>query len=142
MKRTHRARRRRGGFTIVEILLVVVIIAALASLIAPRVLWRVGATKHKLAGTKLKQIEQAISLFRHDYERYPESVQELVMRPADIPEEKWNPPTLKAKDLLDPWQREYLYKFPGDHDAYDLWSLGADGEDGGERENADVNNWD
>ena len=131
----------RGGFTIVEILVVVVIIAALAALFGSRVLGRVDTAKRKIAVAKLSQIGGAIDTFRLDHERYPETLDELVHRPADIDEDKWDR-YLKSKDLLDPWNRPFGYKFPGDHDEeYDLWSLGADGEPGGEKDGADVVNW-
>ena len=137
--------KRRAGFTIVETIVVVVIIAVLASMILPRLFGRVGTAKQGVAKTKLAEIEKAIEIFSIDYGRYPEMLDELVYRPADIPEEKWNLPMVKPKDLLDPWERQYIYAYPGDQDdeggAYDLNSLGADGEVGGEKENADITNW-
>ena len=87
------------------------------------------------------QIEQAIDLFCTDYERMPIDLDELVTRPGDIPEEKWNPPTIKPKNLLDPWGRPFEYRQPGEHGIYDLLSLGRDGALGGESEDADVTNW-
>jgi len=51
------------------------------------------------------------------------------------------PPTVKAKDLLDPWDKPFQYKTPGDHGEFDLYTLGADGQDGGTGENADVVSW-
>jgi general secretion pathway protein G len=133
---------RRTGFTIVEVLVVVVIIAALATLIVPRFFGRVGEAKAGVAKSKLAQIESAVVMFEHDYGRLPESLDELVARPAEITEEQWKPPMLRPKDLIDPWGRPFLYKQPGDHGLYDLYSLGADGKPGGEKENADITNWD
>jgi len=127
----------------VEILVVVIIIVVLASMIAPPFLGRVGQAKQSVARQKLTEIEKAIDIFRHDYDRYPATLEELVSRPSDIPEEKWNAPMLKRKDLLDPWDRPFVYKCPGEHGErpYDLYSLGADGKEGGEKDNADVVNW-
>ena len=51
------------------------------------------------------------------------------------------PPSVKRKDLIDPWDREFVYRYPGDHGTFDLLSFGADGQEGGEGENADVVNW-
>ena len=133
--------RRRTAFTIVEILVVVLVIAVLATMIVPRFFGEVGRAKHSVAKTKLVEIEKAIETFSYEYERLPESLDELVNRPADIPEEKWSPPRIKAKDLLDPWEREYVYTKPGEHGPYDLFSLGADGQPGGEKEDADITNW-
>ena len=133
--------RNRRGFTIVEILVVVVIIGVLATLILPTIVGRVGQTRQAVATAKLPNIETAISLFRQDYDRWPIKLDEIVNRPADIDEAKWNQPTLRAKDLLDPWGRQFLYREPGEHGAFDLYSLGKDGQQGGEKENADVTNW-
>jgi general secretion pathway protein G len=138
-----RRRRTRAGFTIVEIIVVVVIIGVLAAVIAPSFIGRIGQAKQGVAKQKLAEIEKAVWMFRTDYERFPKSLDELVHRPSDIAEAKWNPPTLKSKDLSDPWDRPFVYKDPGDHAEvpFDLYSLGADGVEGGERDNADVVNW-
>jgi general secretion pathway protein G len=127
----------------VEILVVVVIIGVLAALVVPRFIGRVGQSKQAVAKQKCTAIEGAIEMFRNDYDRYPQSLDELLVRPSDVPEQKWNPPSLRSKDLIDPWGRSFLYKYPGDHGEvpYDLYSLGADGQEGGEKENADVVSW-
>lgn len=138
-KKNHR--RNRRGFTIVEILVVVVIIGVLATLIVPAFIGRMGEARRAVATAKLPNIETAIMLFRQDYDRWPVSLDEIVSRPADIDEAKWNQPTLRAKDLLDPWGRQFLYREPGEHGAFDLYSLGKDGQQGGEKDNADVINW-
>lgn len=145
MRPTHQRRRRgrrlAGGFTFVEILVVVLIIAVLATLIVPRFFGRIGTAKRGVARQKLVEIEKAIEMFSYDYERFPRTLQELVERPADIPEDTWNTPTLKAKDLKDPWGREFVYRRPGEHGTFDLLSYGKDGQPGGEKEDADVVNW-
>jgi general secretion pathway protein G len=54
----------------------------------------------------------------------------------------WTGPYLTRKDsIIDPWKRPYLYKTPGDHGAFDAWTLGADGKEGGEKENQDIGSW-
>ncbi len=136
-----RSRRNRGGFTIVEILVVVIIIAVLATMIVPRFLGRVGQSRQAVAKTKLAEIEKAIEIFSYDYERWPAELNELVNRPADIDEAKWNPPTIRAKDLLDPWGQQFLYRQPGEHGIYDIYTLGKDGQEGGEDEDSDIGNW-
>ena len=144
MTRQTPAPQRRTGFTIVEIIVVVIIISALATMILPRLFERVGQAKQGVARQKLVEIEKAIEMFSLDYGRPPENLDELVNRPADIAEEDWNQPALKAKELLDPWGRPFIYKQPGEHGPYDLYSLGADGEIGGEesnKDNTDVVNW-
>ena len=131
----------RRAFTIVEILVVVVIIAALATLILPRYFSKIGTAKTSIAKQKIAEIEKAIEMFSIEYGRLPADLGELVERPADIPEEKWDAPAIKEKDLVDPWDRPFIYFVPGDHGRYDLLSYGADGEAGGEKDNADIINW-
>ena len=130
-----------AGFTIVEILVVVIIIAALATMIVPQLFSKIGKSRQAVARQKVLEIEKAIEMFCTEYDRLPENLDELVSRPADISEAKWDPPVLKAKDLLDPWERKFQYKQPGDHGTYDVYSLGKDGKVGGEKDDADVNNW-
>lgn len=148
MKRTFEFRRatpRRAassGFTLVEVLVVVVIIAVLATMIVSQYFGRVGDAQHAVGKQRLAQIEQAISMFYLDYERMPVDLGELVTRPTDIEPEQWKPPTLRARDLLDPWGQPYIYRYPGMHGQFDLYSLGKDGQEGGQGENAPITNWD
>jgi general secretion pathway protein G len=141
LMRTERSRRRRTGFTMVEIIVVVIIISVLAALIVPKFIGRVGEARQSAAKQQIAEIEKAVDLFHYDYGRYPVTLDELVTRPSDIPEEKWKPPTLKSKHLIDPWDRPYQYRCPGDHGPVDLFSLGADGQEGGTSDNTDVVNW-
>ena len=137
-RRVHRMGR---AFTMVEIIVVVIIISVLAALIVPKFFGRIGEAKRGAAQAKAAEIEKAVDMFRYDYERFPNTLDELVNQPADIPGEKWKSPALKAKDLTDPWGRQYVYRCPGQHGTFDLLSLGADGQEGGEGEDADVVNW-
>ena len=136
-----RSRGNRGGFTIVEILVVVIIIAVLATMIVPKFLGRVGQSKQAVAKINIGEIEKAIEIFSYDYERWPAELDELVNRPADIDEAKWNPPTIRGKNLLDPWGQQFIYRQPGEHGIYDIYTLGKDGEEGGEDEDSDIGNW-
>ncbi|QQE11151.1 type II secretion system major pseudopilin GspG [Planctomycetota bacterium] len=131
----------RGGFTLIEILVVVVLIGVLMALVAPKFIGRIGQAKSAVAAQKIVSIESAISTFNLDYERYPENLRELIEKPADIEDAKWMPPSLKEKDLLDPWGNEIEYVFPGNHGYFDLISYGADSQEGGEGDNADITNW-
>ncbi len=136
-----RATDRPAAFTLVEIMVVVIIIGVLAGLIIPQVVSRIGKSRHGVAVQKLASIENAIQLFYTEYERYPEAIEELTTRPADIDEQQWQPPTLKPKNLIDPWGRPFVYVYPGENWDFDLFSLGKDGQEGGQGENADVVNW-
>ena len=136
-----RSRSVRSGFTLIEALVIVIIIGVLVGLVVPRLFSNVSRAKKNVAKQKMANIEQAIELFRVDYERFPQSLAELVTRPSDIDAEIWNEPSLKLKDLKDPWGNPFVYRFPGTHDVYDLISLGADAQEGGEDENADITNF-
>src|SRR5438874_12563173 len=94
-------RRRRRGFTMIEIIVVVIIIAVLAALIGPRFFGEVGKAKSAVAQQKVKVIERAIEKFYYEHNRFPSSLNELVVSPADVPETSWNP-MFKAKDLVAP----------------------------------------
>ena len=134
-------RNARHGFTLIEVLVVVIIIGVLAAMIVPQFFGRVGQAKQSVAKQKLASIEQAVEMFKYDYGRFPRDLTELVQRPSDIEPDKWNAPSLKEKDLTDPWGNEFVYEYPGEHGVFDLYSHGADGQRGGENENADVTNW-
>lgn len=140
---------RRSGFTMLEILIVVTIIGALMAIVANRFLDRQVDAKVSLAATQLRQLEQALELYRLDNGRYPTSEQglaALVREPTSGPTPKRYPPGayVSAKLILDPWQQEFQYTLPGEHNAhaFDLFSFGPDGQPGGEALNADIVNWD
>jgi len=138
-------RRSRKGFTLIELLVVILIISMLAGFVAPNVLKRLGKAKTDLARPRMAVIENAIKSFEFDCGRLPDEseggLEALLVAPADL-EEKWNGPYLKKSQLLDPWGNEYLYLSEGQVNigSFDLVSLGADGQEGGEGENADIIN--
>ena len=138
MRKTTRTSRARLGFTLIEALVIVIIIGVLVGLVVPRLFSRVGQAKSKVAQQKMVSIEQAIEMFRYDYERFPRTLQELVTQPSDIDADTWTEPSLRAKDLIDPWGNPFVYRFPGTRAEFDLMSLGADGQEGGENEDQDI----
>ena len=144
MPRKHRQRRRRqAGFTLVELLVVLIILGLIAAFAAPRVIKFVGGAKTDSAKIQIERLSGVLDLYRLQVGRYPsedEGLNALMEQPADAPD--WEGPYLKKADaLIDPWRRPYIYRFPGEHGDYDLYSLGADGEDGGEGENRDLTSW-
>ena len=133
-----------AGFTLIEILVVLVILGLLIGLVGPRVLRYIDTAKSDTARFQIEAISAAFDFYRLDVGRYPtqaEGVAALVERPEGAA--RWSGPFLKGSEVpLDPWNRPYVYRVPGDHGGdYDLFSLGADGEEGGEDEDADVGNW-
>ena len=129
------------GFTLVEVLVVVVIIGVLAAMIVPQIVGRTGEARRNTARHQLSQVENAIQTFYLDYDRYPNELEELVNQPADISDERWSDPPLRGRDLDDPWGNRLQYRYPGQHGTFDLYSYGADGQDGGEGDNAPITNW-
>ena len=136
-------KKRRAGFTLIELLVVMLILGLLAALVGPKLFGKVGKAKIRAAKAQISLIEDALDAFRLDVGRYPtteEGLQALVEQPSGVT--KWDGPYLKKKVPKDPWGHDYVYKCPGEHGDYDLYSLGADGEEGGEGENADITSWD
>jgi general secretion pathway protein G len=139
-----RARARtQAGFTLIELLVVLVILGLLAAFAAPQVLNYLGRAKTDAAKAQVQNIASILDLYRLEVGSYPsqqDGLNALLEEPADAP--RWNGPYVKRRDaLVDPWGRMYEYRFPGDHGAYDLFTLGADGGEGGEDEDQDVSSW-
>jgi len=140
-----RKNRKRKAFTLVELIVVVLIITMLAAFVTPRFFSGIGKTKADLTRAKMAIIENAINRFYIDCNRFPddsEGLEVLVLPPSDMEEGKWNGPYLKRSDLLDMWDNPYIYVSEGEYNpgGFDLISLGADGMDGGEDDNADIIN--
>lgn len=152
MARLARIRKRSGGcqegFTLLEILIVITILGILTSLVAVKIMDRPGQARTMKARLDIQTMENALKLFRIDNSFYPSSEQALhalVELPSTgrIPEH-WRKGGYIEKNQVpkDPWGNEYLYLSPGVHNEdFDLWSYGADGEEGGEGEDADISNW-
>jgi general secretion pathway protein G len=131
------------GFTLIELLVVMAILAMLAGLVGPRVMNALGESKSKTARVQLEELSAALDIYRLDTGNYPrgeQGLQALVQRVDGI--ENWNGPYLKKPKLpKDPWGADYIYRYPGEHGDYDIYSLGADGVEGGEGEAKDINGW-
>jgi general secretion pathway protein G len=130
------------GFTLLELLVVVVIIGLLAGLVAPKYFDQVGKSNTKIAQAQISSLEKALDQYRLDVGAYPTTefgLNSLYVKPSDL--ERWQGPYLKKPAPPDPWGRAYVYKAPGDHGDYDLWSYGSDGQPGGTGEAADVTSW-
>jgi general secretion pathway protein G len=134
---------QEDGFTLVELLVVLGIIAMLAALVAPQVIRYLGQARTDTASAQLKNVESALELYYLDNSQYPTSedgLTALVTAPASA--KSWRGPYLKRKDgLTDPWGKPFAYKFPGENGQYDVFSLGRDGQPGGDGEDKDLTSW-
>ena len=132
-----------SGFTLIELLIVMVIIGLLAAFIVPKLIGRVGESKLTAAKAQIELLSTAIEVYKLDTGKYPSKVtglQSLNSKPGDV--QNWKGPYMKKNKVpKDPWGTEYIYKFPGEHGDYDLFSYGADGTEGGSGENADQVSW-
>lgn len=141
MGKDNRTRNARG-FSLIELIVVLVILGLLATVVGPRVMERLGQGKVEIAKLQIDQLEGALGLFRFDVGRYPttgEGLTALIQNPGI---DNWSGPYLNKENLpKDPWGRDYQYRSPGEHGDYDLFSFGADGNLGGEGDNADVTSW-
>lgn len=139
-----RARRERG-FTLIEIMVVVVIIGLLAAVIVPTVISKVDEARVAKAKQDIQSLETALTMFRLDNSKYPtteEGLAALVTQPTDPSIKHWKPGGYIERISKDPWGNDYQYVYPGTHGKeYDLYSLGADGQPGGDGINADIGNW-
>jgi general secretion pathway protein G len=136
---------RQRGFTLIEIMVVIVILGVLAALVVPKVMSRPDEARVVAAHQDIHVLMQALKLYRLDNLRYPsdgQGLQALVQRPQSAPEPRnWKPDGYLERVPRDPWGATYRYASPGLHGEVDLWSLGADGQEGGEGVNADIGNW-
>jgi|SRR5687767_11087959 general secretion pathway protein G len=136
-------RNRQAGITLIEMLVVVTIIALFAALVAPRMLRQADAARVTAARAQINSFMTALGAFKLDTGVYPSSelgLRALRERPANAT--MWNGPYLPQDIPMDPWGRQYLYKYPGEHgDEPDIVCLGADGQPGGEEYNADIVSW-
>ncbi|AGW15284.1 type II secretion system major pseudopilin GspG [Megalodesulfovibrio gigas] len=139
---------RNSGFSLIEILIVMIILGLLATVLAPRIMDRPDEARVTKAAVDIKQLETALKLYKLDNGRYPttaQGLQALVEQPRQdpVPKNYREGGYLERKELpKDPWGTPFIYRSPGrDKRPFELISLGADGKEGGEQFDADVNSW-
>ncbi|MGV6807679.1 MAG: type II secretion system major pseudopilin GspG [bacterium] len=135
-------RQKNRGFTLIEIMVVLIIIGLLAAIVVPSVMDRPDEARKIKAQQDIRALESALKLYRLDNYRYPrqsEGLDALVKKPSTA--KNWKGPYV---DNLpgDPWDEPYRYRIPGRDDrAFDIYTYGADAQEGGEGADADIGNW-
>lgn len=138
MKHTH-----SKGFTLIEIMVVVVILGILGALVVPNVLGRSGQARVAAAKADLNNLASALEMYKLDNRHFPstdQGLEALSKKPGGSPEPKnWNSAGYVKKMPSDPWGNPYMYISPGKDGDFDLYTMGGDGKEGGENEDADIN---
>jgi len=134
---------RNSGFTLLELLVVLAILALIATFAAPRVIRYLGGARSDAAKVQIENLVGIVDLYRLEVGAYPtdqDGIEALIERPAGA--ESWNGPYVRKREqLIDPWGRPFVYRYPGEHGEFDIYTLGADGVEGGDGEDADVTSW-
>jgi general secretion pathway protein G len=144
-----RARQRRRGFTLIEIMAVVIIMGLLAGIVGVAIFGQLDTARVNTTRTQMKQLEAALSFYQMDNGRFPtteQGLRALIEPPTIGPEPRNYRPGgyLQGGELpRDAWSNDFHYEFPGANNSagFDIWSLGADGQPGGNETDADIGNW-
>ena len=140
---SQRRRRSQAGLTLIEMLVVVTIIAVFAAVVGPKVLQRADVAKKTAVRQQINSFNTALGAYKLDTSLFPSNEQGLKAL-RDKPEgvNGWQGPYLPQEVPTDPWNRAYVYKYPGEHgDEPDIISYGADGQPGGVDMNEDIVSW-
>ncbi|UGA54918.1 type II secretion system major pseudopilin GspG [Vibrio sp. DW001] len=137
--------RKQNGFTLLEIMVVVVILGILASVVVPNLLGNKEKADQQKAVSDISALEQAFDMYKLDNSVYPstdQGLEALVTNPSGSPEPRnYRDGGYIRRLPQDPWGYDYQYLSPGDKGTIDIFSLGSDGQEGGEGSAADIGNW-
>ncbi|MGF1725854.1 type II secretion system major pseudopilin GspG [Photobacterium nomapromontoriensis] len=137
--------RKQRGFTLLEVMVVIVILGVLASLVVPNLLGNKEKADQQKVVTDISALEQSLMMYKLDNSVYPttdQGLEGLVSKPSASPEPRnYRDGGYIMRLPKDPWGYEYNYIMPGEHGDVDIFSLGADGQEGGDGVNTDIGNW-
>ncbi len=133
-----------AGFSLMEMLVVLAIIGMIVGLVGPKIFKAFDTATVQTAQTQVTLLRNAVGSFRLEMGRYPttqEGLAVLVKPPADAASAtRWKGPYIDQLEVpLDPWKHPYMYSVPGaGGQPFALYSLGSDGQRGGEGDAADI----
>jgi general secretion pathway protein G len=135
---------RHQGFSLMEIIIVITIIGLIVAWAATNLFGKQEQALARMAKGKLSSMSGQLDTYKLDTGRYPttqEGLRALLTNPGNV--SNWNGPYVRgADDIKDPWKNDWIYKSPGEGGRpYDITSLGADGKEGGDGPNRDINSW-
>lgn len=142
IQRSRCVQRRNAGFTLIEVMIVVVILGILAAIVVPKIMDRPVQAQITAAKSDIRTLESALNLYRLDNHSYPttdQGLEALVQKPSNA--KAWKEGGYIGRLPKDPWGKEYQYLNPGANGPIDIFTYGADGQQGGEGANADIGNW-
>ncbi len=136
--------KKQAGFTLLEVMVVVVILGILASFVVPNLLGNKEKADQQKAITDIVALENALDMYKLDNSVYPttdQGLDALVSKPSSPEPRNYRDGGYIKRLPNDPWGNDYQYLSPGDNGNIDIFTLGADGQEGGEGANADIGNW-
>jgi general secretion pathway protein G len=136
--------RRSQGFSLIEIIIVITIIGLIVAWAGNRIFGQGEKAKAGVAKSQMQDLMGALDLYKLDTGKFPttqDGLKAMMTAPSGVT--NWNGPYLrKAEQLKDPWNNEWIYRSPGnDNRAFEIISLGADGQEGGDGPNRDIKSW-
>jgi general secretion pathway protein G len=139
---------RAAGFTLIELMVVIIILGLLAAIVMPRIVGETDKARYGAAQAQMRILEDAMKRYKLDNGVYPtteQGLEALVQKPSSgvVPRNWPEGGYLDKQEMpLDPWGNRYVYISPGQHSPdFDIKSFGADGLEGGEEYNADIESW-
>ncbi|MDN3614724.1 MAG: type II secretion system major pseudopilin GspG [Vibrio gallaecicus] len=136
--------KKQSGFTLLEVMVVVVILGVLASFVVPNLLGNKEKADQQKAITDIVALENALDMYKLDNSVYPttdQGLDALVSKPSSPEPRNYRDGGYIKRLPNDPWGNAYQYLSPGDNGNIDIFTLGADGQEGGEGVMADIGNW-
>jgi len=137
-----RKRKNRLGFTMIELMAMLIIIGLLATLVVTKVASKIDQARVTTTKANLKLLHNAVNQFKMDTGRFPteeEGLMALIEQPSDVV--RYEPGGyLETTEIpRDGWQNDFIYELsPESGKPFVIKSLGADGEEGGEDNDADL----